>query len=339
MASSSTESHGTPPLVSVGCAIYNGEATLPRALDGLRKQTYPNVEFIFCDDGSTDSSRDMCKEFATQRPNVRYIENEHNLGVVGNYNKLIGLARGKYFMWADQDDVRDPTFIEKTAAVLEADEGAVLCHSYTGVFYGPFDHLMHVNTLDYIDGDENVLRRYWRFMRAYSDTTIYGLIRTSALLNTSRWRPDVGSSNSLLFELLLQGSFRQVPETLYYYSAKGARPSPEEELRRSNGERAVVETLRRPFVTLALNQAKGVLHSDLRRWQKAALLAELGNHLALVNGAKATFRTVEALRGKRVTGWFERACALAVHDERDIHLVIGPKQMAAYYDSASALRR
>ncbi len=218
-------------------------------------------------------------------------------------------------MWADQDDVRDPRSSRRRRRCSRPTKGR---SSAT-----PTPGSSTVRSITSCTSTRSTTSTGTRTCCAATGASCAptrtrrstGSSTRARSLNTSRWRPDVGSSNSLLFELLLQGSFRQVPETLYYYSAKGARPSPEEELRRSNGERAVVETLRRPFVTLALNQAKGVLHSDLWRWQKAALLAELGNHLALVNGAKATFRTVEALRGKRVTGWFERACALAVHDE------------------------
>lgn len=326
------------PLVSVGCAVYNGSETLRRALEGIAAQDYPRVEIIICDDGSTDESPDICREFAAKHANVRFIQNPKNLGILGNYNKLFGLANGKYFMWADQDDVRDPTYISKAVAVLESDETAVLCHSHTGVFWKSFDNLMHVNTLDRIDHEQSVVRRYWRFLRTYSDTTIYGLIRADALRKTALWRPANGASVALLFELLLQGSFRQVPETLYFYAAKGKRPSPEEEYRRCNGGRPM-PTHMRPFLVVAVNQVRGVMESTCNPIEKAVLLTLLGNHLAIVNGAKATFRAVEAIRGRHAPAWLERWCEYAVWDHRDVHCVVPPAEDPLYYAAGSSLRR
>ncbi|MBQ4308453.1 MAG: glycosyltransferase family 2 protein, partial [Lachnospiraceae bacterium] len=50
--------------VSVIVPIYNAETTLRRCLSSLRKQTYPDLEILMLDDGSTDGSPDICREFA-----------------------------------------------------------------------------------------------------------------------------------------------------------------------------------------------------------------------------------------------------------------------------------
>ncbi len=320
----------TVPLVSVGCAVYNGAETLRRALDSVVGQDYPNLEIIICDDGSTDGSRALCLEYAARYSNIRYFENEKNLGVVGNFNKLFGLATGKYFFWADQDDVRGLTFVSQCASVLEADESAVLCHCHTGVFWKEFENLVHVNTIDHVDNEADLLKRYWRFLRTYSDTTIYGLIRADALRRTALWRDAPGSSVSLLFELLIQGKFRQVPATLYFYSAKGpSRPGPEDEHLRSSGARRV-PAFRRPFVAVARNQTRGILAAPGSLRAKWRLLLVLWSHIAVVNGSKAAFRVIEALIGDRVPRWFARACAFAIVDTRDIHYVAPPEVCREY---------
>src|SRR6267143_1650924 len=122
------------PLVSIGCAVYNGEATLDRALAPLVGQDYANLEILIADDCSTDRSLEICEAFARADARVRIIRNHENVGIIQNFNNLLAEATGKYFMWADQDDIRDRTFARKAVAALEADGDAVLCHSHTGAF-------------------------------------------------------------------------------------------------------------------------------------------------------------------------------------------------------------
>jgi glycosyltransferase involved in cell wall biosynthesis len=336
-----TTTGNSSPLVSVGCATYNGATTLRRALDSVVRQDYPCLDIIICDDGSTDETREICQEYSKRYTNIRYVENERNLGIVGNFNKLFGLGKGKYFLYADQDDVREPSYISKCVAVLEADEAVVLCHSHTGVFWKAFNNLMHINTIDSVDNVSCVLRRYWRFLRSYSDTTVYGLIRSDALRKTSLLRPHNGSANALLFELLLIGKFRQVPETLYFYSAKGLqyRPSPEEEYLRFNEAGRLRRKYRKPFLVLAGNQTKGILQSSHGLLQKCRLLVILWIHVAMVNGVKALFRLIEAVLGRRLPKWFENFCMFAVQDLRDIRFTVLPEENRDYLPDLWLLRR
>ena len=340
-ARSVTTTGNSSPLVSVGCATYNGAATLHRALDALVRQDYPCLDIIICDDGSTDETRAICQEYSKRYANIRYVENEENLGIVGNCNKLFGLGKGKYFLWADQDDVREPSYISKCVAVLEADEAVVLCHSHTGVFWKAFNNLMHINTIDSIDNESCVLRRYWRFLRSYSDTTIYGLIRSDALRKTSLLRPHNGSANALLFELLLIGKFRQVPETLYFYSAKGMRnrPSPEEDYLRGSSSGRPPPKYRKPFLVLACNQTNGILQSSHGLLRKCRLLIILWIHVAIVNGVKALFRLLEAVLGRHLPKWFENFCMFAVQDLRDIRFTVLPEENREYLPDLWLIRK
>ncbi len=335
------DSDNSKPLVSVGCATYNGAATLRRALDSLVEQDYPCLDIIICDDGSTDETRAICQEYSKRYANIRFLKNEENLGISENYNKLFQLGKGKYFLWADQDDIREPSYISKCVAVLESNKDVVLCHSHTGVFWRCFKNLMHINTINSIDNEPSVLKRYWKFLRRYSDTTIYGLIRYDALMKTSLWRPDNGSANALLFELLLIGKFRQVPETLYFYSAKGMRnrPSPEKEYMRGSGGRIPMPKYLKPFLVLAYNQTKGIIQSSHGLLRKSLLLMILWIHVAIVNGVKALFRMLEALVGRRLPKWFKNFCMFAVQDLGDIHFIVLPEENRDYLPDLWLLRK
>lgn len=328
------------PLVSVGCAVYNGAQTLRRALDGLVKQDYPNVEIIIADDGSTDGSREICREYCARFPNIRLVENPENLGIFRNCNKLFELSSGKYFMWADQDDVRDPTFISKCVAVLESDPDCVLCHSHTGVFWKAFANLMHVNTINSIDGVGSLALRYWRFLRRFSDTTIYGLIRADALRKTALLQSVIASTNVLLFDLLLQGKFRQVPEMLYFYAAKGPsqRPSPEEEFARCTGGKKRPK-LFIPFLSLAIHQARGVITANLSSWEKGLVLAALLAHVGMVNSCKVVYRFLAKILGANMPRSFEQYCEDLAQDFGDIRFVVRPEENRDYYPEGWRIRR
>nr|MCR5538710.1 glycosyltransferase family 2 protein [Lachnospiraceae bacterium] len=91
--------------VSVIVPIFNAEATLRRCLSSLRKQTYPDLEILMLDDGSTDGSPSVCREFADADPRFRFfpLPPRHNVAAVRNS----GLERftGEYLMFADADDL------------------------------------------------------------------------------------------------------------------------------------------------------------------------------------------------------------------------------------------
>lgn len=66
--------------VSVVMCTYNGERFLREQLDSILAQTYPLREIIIQDDGSTDATPAICREYEARYPIVRFIQNEHNLG-------------------------------------------------------------------------------------------------------------------------------------------------------------------------------------------------------------------------------------------------------------------
>ena len=291
----------TDPLVTIGCAVYNGEKTLRRALASVCAQDYSQLEILIADDGSTDGSVDICNMFARQDRRVRVIVNAANIGSARNYNNLFQEARSKYFVWADQDDVRDHTFVGKAVIALEADPAAVLCHSHTGIFIGNpddvkqivtlNDDVKQIVTLNGVTGETSPVKRYARFLKRYSDTTVMGLFRSDALRRTRLWRNDLGMSNALLFEVLLQGTFIQIPEVLSFYSGRGLtkRPSPREEYERQNaGKKMPFYYV--PFIVLALNQTDGICRSSLGLVQKAALLCVLWGDVLAVNATKTIYR-------------------------------------------------
>lgn len=91
------------PKVSVIIPVYNVEQYLRECLDSVVNQTLREIEIICIDDGSTDSSLDILKEYAAEDKRIILLK-QKNLGAYPARNKGLGVAQGKYIGFMDADD-------------------------------------------------------------------------------------------------------------------------------------------------------------------------------------------------------------------------------------------
>lgn len=117
------------PLVSVCIPTYNGSKTIKDTIASVLSQTYSNIEIIVCDDQSTDDTVDVVKSIDDERITVQI--NPQNLGLVGNMNRCVNVANGKYVKVLCQDDILRPQMIERQVRVFQENEGVsiVTCGS------------------------------------------------------------------------------------------------------------------------------------------------------------------------------------------------------------------
>lgn len=99
-------------LISVIVPLYNPGALLAGALDSLRNQSYSCFEAILVDDGSTDSSPILCRQYAEQDSRFRYVR-QSNAGVSAARNKGIDLAQGSWIAFMDADDLLPQDALQK----------------------------------------------------------------------------------------------------------------------------------------------------------------------------------------------------------------------------------
>lgn len=93
-------------MISVAMTTYNGALYIREQLDSILAQTRSVDEIVICDDGSTDETVKILKEYAERFPEViRLYENERNLGYRLNFKKAMSLCSGDYIFLCDQDDV------------------------------------------------------------------------------------------------------------------------------------------------------------------------------------------------------------------------------------------
>jgi len=103
--------------VSVVVPVYNMEEYLDRCLLSVVDQTYSNLEIILIDDGSTDGSAVMCREWERKDNRIVYIWQE-NAGLGGARNSGIKAASSDYITFLDADDWFEPTFVEKIIKMM-----------------------------------------------------------------------------------------------------------------------------------------------------------------------------------------------------------------------------
>jgi glycosyltransferase involved in cell wall biosynthesis len=113
------------PAVSIGLPVYNGAATIGRAIIALLGQTFADFELIISDNGSTDGTEEICRDFARRDERIRYVRHSRNRGPAPNFAFALAEARAPLFMWAAADDHWQAEFLAANVEMLRANPRAV----------------------------------------------------------------------------------------------------------------------------------------------------------------------------------------------------------------------
>jgi glycosyltransferase involved in cell wall biosynthesis len=138
--------NASKPLVSVVLPVYNGEEYLADAINSILVQSFSDFELILIDDGSTDGSPKILKEYEHRDPRVRVIMRE-NRGLVTTLNDAIDIARGKWIARMDQDDIALPHRLESQLKWLES-TGADISGSWVRRFGSSDKRLVKLRQTD-----------------------------------------------------------------------------------------------------------------------------------------------------------------------------------------------
>lgn len=91
------------PLITVAVPVYNSEKHLGQCLESIIHQTYPNLDILLVNDGSTDLSAQICEDYKKKDSRVR-VFHKQNGGVGASRNTLLDLLKGEYVTFVDNDD-------------------------------------------------------------------------------------------------------------------------------------------------------------------------------------------------------------------------------------------
>lgn len=199
--------------LSIIIPVYNNEMYLRSTLQSVLGQTYSDFEILIVDDGSTDSSLDICQEFAQKDNRLRVIQKE-NGGVSSARNCGLEEATGRYIAFVDSDDCIDPEMYAVMISVLEKTEADfVNCCVVKERCYMPQSYqkgAVEVSNLPL----ENILKK-----NCFIDSSLNKVYRRELIGNT-RFDENISYSEDKLFvtELILKAEkLAFVSNTFYHY--------------------------------------------------------------------------------------------------------------------------
>ena len=240
------------PLVTALVPTYNGARFIERTLESLAAQTWPNLEILIGDDGSTDDTLEVVRRFAARHPNTRILERESNLGWLRNSNDLMAQARGELMFFAFHDDVVAPEYVERLADALAANDRAVLAYSDMEVH--ELDGRIELHVFDALDGLRTPIERGSVMVRrpGYWWVPNRGLFRSSGFRAVGGIHPnelgEYSADWTWLLGLSLVGEFVHVPEVLctkYYMSGSLSKRWPHDARQRLALQRSGIAEIRR----------------------------------------------------------------------------------------------
>lgn len=196
----------TDPLVAIGMPVFDGAEHVGMAVGSLLEQTEGNFQLLISDDGSSDATPSICEELARQDPRIRFVRQERHLGMTGNFDLVLREATSPFFMWAAQDDLWAPEFLEEAVGLLEGDHGALAAMSAIE-FIGPSGERIRTVRLPGQMADRDPVVRA-RSVGADGFHGIYALFRRERLLSTGVRLEDVPAPDvAFVFGLALHGRF------------------------------------------------------------------------------------------------------------------------------------
>ena len=113
------------PVVTVLLPVYNADAFLSQAISSILSQTWSDFALLIMDDGSTDESLAVARQFSD--PRIRLVKNDRNHGLSYTLNRGLDLARGEFVARMDADDISLPERLEKQVAFLRANPSISIC--------------------------------------------------------------------------------------------------------------------------------------------------------------------------------------------------------------------
>jgi len=218
-------------VVSVGLPVRNGARLLRPALESIIGQSYPHLEIIISDNASDDETPQICAEYAKRDPRIRIIRREILIPSWDNFRLVAEEARGEYFLWAADDDLRDANYVKTLLKGFARRANAGLVFSSVLTFDAvrpakrarPVRYAFETVDMALVDAIRRLCRR-----RQYYE--IFGLFRTRDLQQYD-WR-SVGFGEDLMLLAWLAGWRELVFEagTHFYFGTK--RQSKKEHIQR-----------------------------------------------------------------------------------------------------------
>lgn len=203
------------PRISIGLPVFNGQRYLAQAIDSIRGQTVEDWELIISDNGSTDQTPYICREWVRRDRRIQYWRSPINRGATWNFNRVFRIARADYFKWAAYDDLIEPNFLDKCCNVLDEDASAVLSYTQVQLIDAEGGFIRRKSTCLPVDSADPALRLHAVLCQIPFEA-VFGVIRGDVLASTGLLGDYANADIVLLAELALRGRMIEVPESLFH---------------------------------------------------------------------------------------------------------------------------
>ena len=208
-------------LISIVVPIYNVEKYLRMCLDSIEQQTYSNIEVLLINDGSPDSSGEICQEYVARDSRFHYFEKE-NGGLSDARNYGIERSNGKYLTFIDSDDWVEPTYIDDMYQAALKNDSEIVVSNYTQFDVKENHYLVHVWD-DYYEETyerkELINRLPLLERRDYSFITSWGILFSRSLFDNIQFPKgkliEDGRTNYKLFAKSSRSTY--INKSLYIY--------------------------------------------------------------------------------------------------------------------------
>lgn len=205
--------------VSILVPVYGVEKYIERCAVSLFEQTYKNIEYIFVNDQSPDSSwgvlQDVIARYPYLKDCVKLSIHDKNRGLAAVRNTALSLAAGDFVMWVDSDDYIETNAVEKCVSVVEAENPDIVLFNYR-IEKGSYSEIVKVRHF------ENPLKRTVALLARKVPACVWcGIIRRSLYVDHNI-KSKEGINNSEDFHVTPKLSFfsqkiSYIDSVLYHY--------------------------------------------------------------------------------------------------------------------------
>ena len=252
---------GSEELISIIVPIYNVEKYLRMCLDSIEHQTYSNIEVLLINDGSPDSSGEICQEYVARDSRFRYFEKE-NGGLSDARNYGIERSNGKYLTFIDSDDWVEPTYIDDMYQAALKNDSEIVVSNYTQFDVKENHYLVHVWD-DYYEknySNKKLMNSLPLLVRKdYSFLTSWGILFSRKLFNNVKFpKGKVIEDSRTNYKLFSKSKCTTyINKSLYMY-----RIGREGSIINTVNEKLLIDQLESELERLAIYTIKGWNYSD-----------------------------------------------------------------------------
>ena len=245
------------PLVSVLICAYNVEKYFAQALDAVVRQTWRNLEIFIVDDGSTDGTLAIAKDFQKRDSRIKILAQAQNSGLIPSLNtgleEIIKSGKGEYIARTDADDIASPDWIEKIVSAMEKDRDIIAMGAWLEVLSEEGDgnrlarHHRHGAIWDKPTRHEDIAAVFPFGNPIHNNTMI---MRRSVIEGGLRYDTecDWAEDYKFWYEVSKLGRLAYYPEALVKYRSHANQVSSKYSTRQHETAQGIQKTIRNDFL-------------------------------------------------------------------------------------------